>query len=139
MQAGQGPVAHSPPLLEQLLLVPSPASCPRAPSALNVTLQEQPQPVGIWGEPDGKSRTSTHHGGVNLSQKPGVVLLNSFQALQHGRDVGVTEQEGSIWGDKNAAQGSPSHPHGLTHQLLTCKSTFLLSSLTPTQLGNATS
>lgn len=70
-----------------------------------MTLREQPQSVGIWGEPDVKSRTSTHHGGVNLSQKPGVVLLNSFQALQHGRDVGVTEQEGSIWGEKALLKG----------------------------------
>lgn len=138
-QAGQGPAPHSPPLLEQLLLVPSPAPRPRAPHTLNVTMREQPQLDGIWGDPDVKSGTSTHHGGVDLSQKPGVVLLNSFQALQHGRDVGVTEQEGSIWGENNAAQGSPSHPHSLTHQLLTCKSIFLLSSLTPTQLGNATS
>lgn len=94
--AAQGPVHHSSPLLELLLLLPSPAPCPRAPHALNETSHEQPQPAGVWREPGGKAGTSTHHGGVNLSQKPGVVLLDSLQALQHGRDVGVTEQEGSV-------------------------------------------
>ena len=109
-QTAQGPVHRSPPLLELLLLLPSSAPSPRAPCDLNETSHEQPQPSSIWGEPDVKARISTHHGGVDLSQKPGVVLLDSLQALQHGRDVGVTEQEGSVWGEKTAARGGSLSP-----------------------------
>lgn len=37
-----------------------------------------------------------YHGRVDLSQQTGVVLFHSFQALEHGCDVGVTQQEGSF-------------------------------------------
>lgn len=58
-----------------------------------------------------KPGASAHHGRVDLSQQPGVVLLHSLQALQHGRDVGVTEQEGSVCGERTAVRGlSPYHP-----------------------------
>jgi len=106
-QAAQGLVHRSPPLLELVSLLPRPVPRPRAPCALNETWHEQPQPGSVWGETDGKAGTSTHHGGVDLSQKPGVVLLDSLQALQHGRDVGVTEQEGSVWGEKTVVWGVP--------------------------------
>lgn len=124
VQAAQGPVHPSPPLLKQLLRLPSQAPCPRAPCALNETSRKQLQPASIWGEPDVNARISTHHGGIDLSQKPGVVLLNSLQALQHGRDVGVTEQEGSVWGEKTAALGCPSHPHSFTALVAHTQTTF---------------
>lgn len=58
-----------------------------------------------------KPGVSAHHGCVDLSQQPGVVLLDSLQALQHGCDVGVTEQEGCVCRERITVRGLSPHCH----------------------------
>lgn len=44
-----------------------------------------------------KSIHETHPNSVYLGQQFGVILLHSFQTLEHGGHMGLTQQKGIIW------------------------------------------
>lgn len=58
-----------------------------------------------------KSFHKTHPNSVYLGQQFGVILLHSFQTLEHGGHMGSAQQKGIIWQADGQRQGE-GHKEG---------------------------